>query len=56
MTLQIIIGLLLRHILTAVGGGAFVQGLMTDDVINQTAGLVASLVGVSLSALNKKKN
>ena len=55
MTLQIIIGLLLRHILTAIGGGAFIQGLMTDDIINQTAGVVAGLVGVGLSALNKKK-
>lgn len=55
MTLQIILGLLLRHGLTALGGGAFVDGLLQGDIVNQIAGGIASAIGVGLSVLQKKK-
>lgn len=55
MTLQIIIGILIRHVLTLVGGGAFVEGLSQGDTVNQIAGVLAALAGVGLSALDKKK-
>lgn len=54
MTLQIILGLLLRHVLTMAGGGAFVQGLLDGDTVNQIAGVTTAVLGIGLSALNKR--
>lgn len=56
MTLQIILGILIRHALTTIGGGAFVEGLLTGDFINQAAGAVTTVIGLGLSALNKRKS
>ncbi len=55
MTLQVLLGLLLRHALTVFGGGAFVDGLLAGDTVNQLAGVVAGVAGVGLSVLQKKK-
>lgn len=54
MTLQVFIGILIRHLLTTIGGGAIVQGLLTGDTINQVAGTVAGIVGIVLSGLEKR--
>ncbi len=55
MTLQIILGILLRHLLTLAGGSALTQGLLVGDTVNQIAGVAATVIGVGLSALNKRK-
>lgn len=54
MTLQTIIGMLLRHALTAFGGSVFTQGLLAGDTVNQIAGTVAGVIGLGLSAIEKK--
>ncbi len=55
MTLEIILGILFRHLLTLAGGSALTQGLLAGDTVNQIAGITATVIGVGLSALNKKK-
>ncbi len=55
MTLEIILGLLLRQALTLLGGGALAQGLLAGDTVNQIAGVTATVVSIGLSVLNKKK-
>lgn len=55
MALQVIIGLLIRHALTALGGGVFATALLTGDAVDQIAGGVAAVVGVALSAIDKRK-
>ena len=55
MTLQIIIASLIRHALTMSGGGVLVEGMLTGDLVNQIAGTLASVVGIGLSLLDKRK-
>lgn len=55
MTLQIILGLIIRHLLTAFGGGVFTEALLAGDTVNQIAGATAGIVGIGLSVLDKKK-
>lgn len=55
MTIEIALGLIIRHLLTLFGGGAFVDGFLQGDTVNQVAGSVAALVGVGLSVYNKSK-
>ncbi len=55
MTLQIIIGMLLRHGITSMGGGTVWAGLLTGDFITQASGVIAIVIGLGLSAFEKKK-
>jgi hypothetical protein len=55
MTLQILINLILRHALTAVGGAGITEGLLSNDVTMQIAGGLSGLVGIFFSVLDKKK-
>lgn len=55
MSLQIFINLLIRHLLTTVGGAGLVAGLATDDVTMPIAGALSCAAGVFFSILDKKK-
>lgn len=49
--LQTIIGILLRHALTAAG---FSTAIISGEIITQIAGTLSILIGLSWSALEKK--
>ena len=51
MTLQIIIGILIRHALTGMGISTIA---VSGDLVTQVAGLVATGIGLGLSAIEKK--
>lgn len=53
--LQMILGLLLRHGLTALGGALAANGVLVDADIQTVVGAVSALAGVGLSYLNKVK-
>lgn len=50
-------GSLLRHGLTAAGGGGIVAGSVTNDPADIAAGAIVTLAGVALSVVkNQKEN
>ena len=51
----VILGLIGRHLATALGGALVTQGLATTDQTTAISGGVLALVGVVMSYLNKKK-
>ncbi len=54
MTLEVLLGLLVRHALTTMGGGAIVQGLLAGDTVNQVVGCLTGILGVALSVKDKR--
>jgi len=52
---SIVIASLVRHILTAVGGGFFVAWGLDGESVNAVVGSVATLAGVAWSVWDKKK-
>ena len=50
-----IISALVRHILTAVGGGFFVSWGLDGDAINAVVGAVSTLAGIGWSVWDKRK-
>jgi hypothetical protein len=51
----IIVSSMVRHILTAAGGGFFVAWGMDGDTINAAVGAIATLAGVAWSVYDKRK-
>jgi hypothetical protein len=51
----VIVASLVRHILTAVGGGFFVAWGLDGEAINAVVGSLASLAGVAWSVYDKRK-
>ena len=52
---RVIVGIL-RHVLTAAGGGLIGNGLLTGDDLNAAVGAIATLVGIVLSVIEKQKS
>ena len=52
---EVIVASLVRHILTAAGGGFFVAWGLDGDMVNAVVGSVATLAGVAWSVWDKKK-
>jgi hypothetical protein len=50
-----VITALVRHILTAVGGGFFASWGISGSMVEATVGAVATLAGVAWSVYDKKK-
>ncbi len=51
----VMVAALVRHILTAAGGGFFVAWGLDGEAINAVVGAVASLAGVAWSVWDKKR-
>jgi hypothetical protein len=49
------VGLVLRHLLTAIGGALVAQGYAEPGVVEEIAGGAIALVGVIASYFNKKR-
>jgi hypothetical protein len=52
---SVIVSSLVRHILTAAGGGFFVAWGLDGETTNAVVGSVATLAGVAWSVWDKKK-
>jgi hypothetical protein len=52
---QMIIGVIARHSIGAIGGGLVAQGLVTTDQLNTVAGSVVVLISVAWSYWQKRK-
>ncbi len=50
-----IVASLVRHILTAVGGGFFVSWGLDGDSVNAVVGSVATLAGIGWSVWDKRR-
>jgi hypothetical protein len=50
-----IIASLVRHILTAVGGGFFVSWGLDGDAVNAVVGAVSTLAGIGWSVWDKRR-
>ncbi len=50
-----VVAALVRHIVTAVGGGLLASWGLDGDTINGVAGAVATLAGVAWSVIDKRK-
>ncbi len=51
----VMVAALVRHILTAVGGGFFVAWGLDGESVNAVVGAVASIAGVAWSVWDKKR-
>lgn len=54
MTLQVLIGILIRQAINLFAGGMYVGGFYNGDIINQAAGVIAAIIALGLSAHEKK--
>lgn len=52
---SIVIASMVRHVLTAAGGGFFVAWGMDGEMVNALVGSVATLAGVAWSVYDKRK-
>ena len=52
---SVIVASMVRHILTAVGGGFFAAWGLDGESVNAAVGAVATLAGVAWSVYDKKK-
>lgn len=50
-----IVASLVRHILTAVGGGFFVSWGLDGDAVNAVVGAVSTLAGIGWSVWDKRR-
>jgi len=54
MALEVFLGLLIRHALTAFGGSIGFHGFLTGDNVSTIVGGLIAIGGVALSVLEKK--
>lgn len=54
--MESVIGGLIRHLLTAAGGGLLAQGAMTSGDIEIVTGAIIALGGVAWSVFSKRKS
>ena len=54
-TMQTVIAGLVRHALTALGGGLVASGALSGDEMNQAIGAITTLVGIAWSVFAKRK-
>ena len=52
---EVIVTSLVRHILTAVGGGFFVSWGLDGDSVNAVVGAVSTIAGVAWSVWDKRR-
>lgn len=50
-----VVSALVRHILTAVGGGFFVSWGLDGDAVNAVVGAVSTIAGIAWSVWDKKR-
>lgn len=51
-----IIGSVLRHALTSVGGALVAKGILEASMVNEIIGAVSTLAGIALSLVQKYRN
>lgn len=56
MDIGVIVGLVLRHVLTGIGAAAVAKGYITEDVLTQVVGAVGTLAAVGWSFWQKAKS
>lgn len=54
-TMQAAIAGIIRHILTALGGGLVASGTLSGDDLNAAIGAITTLVGIAWSVFAKRK-
>lgn len=54
-TMQAAIAGILRHVLTALGGGLVASGTLSGDDLNAAIGAITTLVGIGWSVFSKRK-
>ena len=52
---SVIVASLVRHVLTAAGGGFFVAWGLDGEMVNAAVGAVATLAGVAWAGFDKRK-
>ncbi|OGT59080.1 MAG: hypothetical protein A3E01_06075 [Gammaproteobacteria bacterium RIFCSPHIGHO2_12_FULL_63_22] len=51
--MQIVVGAVVRHVLTMVGGGLIVNGSVTGDEMTQVIGAVTTVIVIGISVFQK---
>jgi len=52
---RVLLMAIMRHVLTALGGGLVTQGLLSSDELSQGIGSVVTLAGILWSVIEKRQ-